>query len=102
MLARIIASYTERNTNLKRSVQGAMLISTNGTTTVRKIPAIIRGKRKNVAPPDQDSQGSKEIKVHVHMMWYIPIIDCLKRMFSNPRDARLLLWHVQQKRDGKI
>jgi hypothetical protein len=30
--------------NSKRSVQGAMLVGTNGTTTVRKIPAIIRGK----------------------------------------------------------
>jgi hypothetical protein len=30
--------------NSKISVQGAMLVSTNGTTTVRKIPTIIRGK----------------------------------------------------------
>jgi hypothetical protein len=32
--------------NSKRSVQGAMLVGTNGTTTVRKISAIIRGKDK--------------------------------------------------------
>jgi hypothetical protein len=30
--------------NSKISVQGAMLVSTNGTATVRKIPTIIRGK----------------------------------------------------------
>jgi hypothetical protein len=30
------------------------------------------------------------------------VIDCLKRMFSNPRDAELLLWHVNHKTDGKI
>jgi hypothetical protein len=41
MLARIIASYTKKNTNSKRS---AMLVDTNGTTTVRKINTIIRGK----------------------------------------------------------
>jgi hypothetical protein len=42
MLARTIASYTEKNTNSKRSVKGAMLVNTNRTTTVRKIPIIIR------------------------------------------------------------
>jgi hypothetical protein len=30
--------------NSKRSVHGAMLVGTNGTIIVRKIPAIIRGK----------------------------------------------------------
>jgi hypothetical protein len=44
MLARTIASYTEKNTNLKISVQGAMLVDTNGMTTLRKIRTIIRGK----------------------------------------------------------
>jgi hypothetical protein len=44
MIARTIASYTEKNTNTRIIVQGAMLISTNGTTTLRKIPTIIRGK----------------------------------------------------------
>jgi hypothetical protein len=44
MPARTIASYTENNMNSMISVQGAMLVSTNGTTTLRKIPTIIRGK----------------------------------------------------------
>jgi hypothetical protein len=35
------------------------------------------------------------------VMWYLPVIDCLKHMFSKPRDAMLLLWHVKQKPDGK-
>jgi hypothetical protein len=39
-----IVSYTEKNTNSKISVQGAMLVGTNGTTTLRNIPTIIRGK----------------------------------------------------------
>jgi hypothetical protein len=30
------------------------------------------------------------------------VIDRLKRMFSNPWDAELLLWHVNRKTDGKI
>jgi hypothetical protein len=44
MLARTIASNTKNNTNLKISVQGVMLVGTKGTTTLRKIPTIIRGK----------------------------------------------------------
>jgi hypothetical protein len=35
-------------------------------------------------------------------MWYLPVIDRLKCMFSNPRDAELLLWYVNRKTDGKI
>jgi hypothetical protein len=44
MLARTIASYTKKNMNSKISVLGAMLVGTNGTTTVRNIATIIRGK----------------------------------------------------------
>jgi hypothetical protein len=43
MLAQTIASYTEKNMNSKISVQGAILVGTNGMTTLRKIPIIIRG-----------------------------------------------------------
>jgi hypothetical protein len=35
-------------------------------------------------------------------MWYLPMIDHLKHMFSHSMDAQLLLWHVEQKADGKI
>jgi hypothetical protein len=59
-------------------------------------------KRKNTAPPDQYNQGSKERKVPALVMWYLPIIDHLKCMFSNAREAQLLLWHIQWKRDGKV
>jgi hypothetical protein len=51
-------------------------------------------KKKNTAPLDQDNQGSKERKVPTLAMWYLPVIDHLKRMFSNGREAQLLLWHV--------
>jgi hypothetical protein len=44
MLTRTIASYIEKNTNSKISVQGVMLVGTNRTTIVSKIPTIIRGK----------------------------------------------------------
>jgi hypothetical protein len=37
MLARTIASYIEKNMNSKIGVQGAMLIGTNETITVRRL-----------------------------------------------------------------
>jgi hypothetical protein len=51
MLARTIGSYIEKNTNSKISVQGAMLVGTNGTTTLRKLPTIIRGKDRRGRTP---------------------------------------------------
>jgi hypothetical protein len=56
---------------------------------------------KNVTP-DQDIQGSNERTVLALVMWYVLVIDHLKRMFSNPRDFELLLWHVNCKTDRKI
>jgi hypothetical protein len=44
MLSQTIASYIKNNMNSKISVQGVMLVGINGTTTLRKIPTIIRGK----------------------------------------------------------
>jgi hypothetical protein len=44
-------------------------------------------KRKNTAPPDQDNQGCKERNVPTLMMWYLPVIDRSKRMFSNAREV---------------
>jgi hypothetical protein len=51
--------------------------------------------RKNTTPPNQDNQGSKERKIPALVMWYLPVIDRLKHMFYNTREAQLLLWHVQ-------
>jgi hypothetical protein len=51
MLARTTTSYTKKNTNSKISVQGAILVGTNGMTTLRKIPTIIRGKDEKGRTP---------------------------------------------------
>jgi hypothetical protein len=37
MIAQTIASYTEKNTNSKIGVQGAMLVDANETATVRRL-----------------------------------------------------------------
>jgi hypothetical protein len=52
--------------------------------------------------PNQEIEGSIERKVLTLVMWYLPVIDRLKHIFSNARDVELLLWHVNGKTDGKI
>jgi hypothetical protein len=58
--------------------------------------------KEKIVTPDRDIEGSKERKITALVMCYQPVIDRLKRMFSNPRDIELLLWHVNHKTDGKI
>jgi Transposase family tnp2 len=37
------------------------------------------------------------------VIWYLPILPRLQRLFSNPKDAKLLLWHVEcRKEDGML
>jgi hypothetical protein len=33
-------------------------------------------------------------------MWYLPVIDHLKRVFSNPMDAELVRWHSEKRREN--
>src|SRR5436190_20896305 len=33
------------------------------------------------------------------IMWYLPMIARLKRLFSNPRDSKLMSWHFEQARN---
>jgi len=36
-------------------------------------------------------------------MWYILVIDRLKHIFFNPRDAKLMQWHAKKhKKDGML
>jgi hypothetical protein len=41
----------------------------------------MQGQKRKNATPDQDIEGSKERKVPALVMWYLPMIDRLKRMF---------------------
>ena len=37
------------------------------------------------------------------MLWYLPIVPRLRRLFANAKDARLLRWHAEERKmDGKI
>jgi hypothetical protein len=39
--------------------------------------------------------GKKKSKILALVMWYLPVIDRLKRLFSNPREAELMRWHAE-------
>nr|GFA14624.1 hypothetical protein [Tanacetum cinerariifolium] len=37
------------------------------------------------------------------MLWYLPIIPRLKKLYANPKDAKLLRWHAKERKtDGKM
>jgi hypothetical protein len=35
-------------------------------------------------------------KIPALVMWYLPVIDHLKHVFSNPTDAELVRWHFEK------
>jgi hypothetical protein len=39
---------------------------------------------------DPDKEDMTKRKIPTLVMWYLPVIDCLKRVFSNPRDVELV------------
>jgi hypothetical protein len=39
---------------------------------------------------DSDKEDKKKRKILALVMWYLPVIDHLKHVFSNPRDAELV------------
>jgi hypothetical protein len=53
---------------------------------------------------DSDKEDKKKRKIPALVIWYLPVIDHLKRVFSNPRDAELVRWHSEKcrKNDEEI
>jgi hypothetical protein len=41
-----------------------------------------------------EGEEVNERKISALMMWYLPMIDRLKRLFYSARDAKLMIWHV--------
>ncbi|KAL6607941.1 hypothetical protein ACP70R_041004 [Stipagrostis hirtigluma subsp. patula] len=58
-----------------------------------------------VASTDQGSSSTTPSEEHKRkipamVMWYLPVIDRLRRLFSNPRDSELMHWHVDKRKKG--
>jgi hypothetical protein len=49
---------------------------------------------------DSDKEDNKKRKIPALVMWYLPVINHLKCVFSNPRDAELVRWHSEKLREN--
>jgi hypothetical protein len=47
---------------------------------------------------DSDKEDNKKRKIPALVMWYLPVIDRLKYVFSNLREAELIRWHSKKRR----
>jgi hypothetical protein len=47
---------------------------------------------------DSDKEDNKKRNIPALVMWYLPVIDHLKRVFSSPRDVELVHWHSEKRR----
>jgi hypothetical protein len=47
---------------------------------------------------DSDKEDNKKRKIPALVMWYLPVIDRLKRVFSNTWNAELVRWHSEKRR----
>jgi hypothetical protein len=68
-----------------------------------------RGKKNKGATPHVDYDTCIDVdknqrKVPALVMWYLLVIDRLKRLFSNPKNGKLMTWHADRpdKGDGKL
>nr|GEV48740.1 hypothetical protein [Tanacetum cinerariifolium] len=59
-----------------------------------------RYKHKNLTKLDSDvTKNGPPAK----LLWYLPIIPRLKKLYANPKDAKLLRWHAEErKNDGNM
>jgi hypothetical protein len=47
-----------------------------------------------------DKEDKKKRKIHALVMWYLPVIDRLKHVFSNSRDTELVRWNSEKHREN--
>jgi hypothetical protein len=72
---------------------------------VSKIAKINRNKKAAIGPEIDDDtfddmDGNRRSKIPALVMWYLPVIDRLKRLFSNPREAELMRWHAESRKQN--
>jgi hypothetical protein len=67
----------------------------------------IKNKNKTAISPevvddkaDLDTEDMMKRKIPTLVIWYLPVIDHLKRVFSNPRDTELMCWDSVKRREN--
>jgi hypothetical protein len=61
-------------------------------------------KKQIPSPEDKEEEGYTQRNSPALSMWYLPVIDHLRAIFRNPKDAKLMSWHASDKcmkDDGK-
>nr|GEY44140.1 hypothetical protein [Tanacetum cinerariifolium] len=57
-----------------------------------------RYKHKNLTELDSDvTKNGPPAK----LLWYLPIIPILKKLYANPKDAKLLCWHAKERKNNR-
>ncbi|XP_066159855.1 uncharacterized protein [Oryza sativa Japonica Group] len=57
----------------------------------------------NTGLEPSDTTEERQRKIPQLVMWYLPVKDRIKQIYSNPRDAELMRWHEEgHKKDGMI
>jgi hypothetical protein len=67
----------------------------------------IKNKSKTAISPesiddetDPDKEDKQKRKIPTLVMWYLPVIDHLKCVFTNPRDVEPVHWHSEKHREN--
>jgi hypothetical protein len=86
----------------------------NADFAVERVIASKGAKRKVGGKKSEFSQVEEEYSIGTYtasqrkfpalVMWYLPVEDHLKRLFSNLKTAELMTWHADhpEKSDGKL
>jgi hypothetical protein len=72
---------------------------------VKNFPKKNKNKKSTIGPESDDDtfddmDGKKKSKIPALVMWYLPVIDRLKGLFSNPREAELMRWHAENRKQN--
>jgi hypothetical protein len=51
---------------------------------------------------DLDTEDMTNRKIPALVMWYLLVIDRLKHVFSNPRDAEFVHWHSEKRMENDV
>jgi hypothetical protein len=68
----------------------------------------VGGKKSGFSQVEEEcsigTDTASQRKVPALVMWYLPVEDHLKQLFSNPKTAELLTWHADrpEKSDQKL
>jgi hypothetical protein len=101
-----------------RATQSVVQVGIRWIKTIEEecVASVYKGKRRKKAQKKTQqsskptSKEKEEVdyyalkKIHALVMWYLPVIDRLRCLFANPKDAKFMSWHAsdEHKNDGKL